>query len=447
MSRSIQISRRATLRGLGTMMALPLLDAMMPKMIRAAVEVPGVAPRRMAFVYVPHGAYMPYWTPTTEGTDYELTPCLEPLAEHRKEMTVIGGLKCDNAMPKSDGGGDHARAGGAYLTCARPKKTPGADFEAGVSIDQFAAQQVGDRTRFPSMEIGIEGYRGAGNCDNGYACVYEHTLSWGNATTPLPPEVNPRLVFNRLFADQDNDPESLARAQLRASVLDGVLEDARDLNRKLGGHDLRKMDQYLTGVRELEKRIQRAESLSPVVLPDDVTRPAGVPADLTEHIRLMCDLMVLALQTDVTRIATFMLGREGSEQKYRMVGVNEGHHTISHHQNKPDNIAKIKAISIYHSTQLAYLISRLKSTKEGDGTLLDNVSLAYGSCIADPNSHAHDNLPTILFGKNGGAVSPGKYIRYPKNTPLANLWLTMLNNFGVKTDKFGDSNAMLEGLG
>lgn len=449
MSRNHQLSRRTALRGLGTMMALPLLDAMLPGTARSALgqAIGAAPPRRMAFVYVPHGAYMPYWTPQTEGADFELTPCLEPLAEHRKDMTVIGGLKCDNAMPKSDGGGDHARAGGAYLTCARPKKTPGADFEAGVSVDQYAAQQLGDRTRFPSMEIAIEGYRGAGNCDNGYACVYEHTLSWSNPTTPIPPEVDPKSVFNRLFADQSNDPSSLARARLRASVLDAVLEDAKDLDRKLGGHDKRKMDQFLTGVRELEKRITRAESLSPVVLPDDVSRPAGVPADLTEHIRLMSDLMVLALQTDVTRIATFMLGREGSEQKYRMVGVNEGHHTISHHQNNPENIAKIKSISIYHGMQLAYLVSKMKSTADGEGNLLDNTMLVYGSCIADPNSHAHDNLPTILFGKGSDAFKPGKYIKYPRNTPLANLWLTMLNNFGVRTDKFGDSSGMLEGLG
>lgn len=448
MSRTMQISRRTALRGLGTIMALPLLDAMLPGSLRAVrgASIGAVAPKRMAFVYVPHGAYMPYWIPNTQGAGYELTPCLEPLAEFKRDMVVIGGLKCDNAMPKRDGGGDHARAGGAYLTCARPKKTPGADFEAGISVDQFAAQQLGDRTRFASMEIGIEGYRGAGNCDAGYACVYEHTLSWANAVTPLPPEVNPRSVFNRLFMDQANDPESIARANLRASVLDGVLEDAKDLNRKLGGHDLRKMDQYLTGVRELEKRIQRAEALSPVVLPDDVSRPAGVPADLTEHIRLMCDLMVLAMQTDVTRVSTFMLGREGSEQKYRMVGVNEGHHTISHHQNKPDNIAKIKAISIYHATQLAYLVRKLKSIPEGDGTLLDNTILSYGSCIADPNAHAHENLPTILFGSSAAGDARGKYIAYPKDTPLANLWLTMLNKFGVQTDKFADSAGTLEGL-
>jgi hypothetical protein len=389
---------------------------------------------------------MPYWMPKTEGPDFELTPCLAPMAEHRKDMIVFGGLTCDKARPNGDGAGDHARASGAFLTGAQPKKTAGANFQAGLSADQLAAQQLGEQTRFPSLELAIEKYRGSGNCDSGYSCVYEHTLSWRNATTPLPPEVNPKQVFDRLFADKPNDPEAVARAELRASVLDSVLEDARDLSRKLGGSDRKKLDQYLSGVRELEKRITRAEALSAVVLPEDVSRPAGVPADLTEHFRLMCDLMVLTFQTDSTRICTFMFGREGSEQKYRMAGVNEGHHSISHHQNKPDNLAKIKAINIYHMQQLAYLTGKLKSVVEGAGTLLDNCMIAYGSAIADPNRHRHEDLPLLLVGRGGGTIKTGRFVRYKNDTPLNNLWLAMLDRFGVKAEKLGDSTGLLDGL-
>jgi hypothetical protein len=424
-------------------MALPLLEAMLP---RAAGQAARAAPRRMAFIYTPNGSYMPYWMPTKEGSDFELTPCLAPMAEYRKDVIVFGGLTCDKARPNGDGAGDHARASGSFLTGAQVRKTAGADFQAGLSADQLAAQQLGDRTRLPSLELAIEKYRGAGNCDSGYSCVYEHTLSWKNATTPLPPEVNPKQVFDRLFADRPNAPEAIARAELRAGVLDAVREDARDLANKLGGSDKQKLDQYLTGVRDLEKRIARAEALTPAVLPDDVSRPEGVPADLTEHIRLMCDLMVLAFQTDSTRICAFMLGREGSEQKYRMVGVNEGHHSISHHMSRPANLDKLKAINTYLVSQLAYLTGRLKSVPEGDGTLLDNCMVAFGSAIADPNRHAHHDLPVLLVGRGGGTIKTGRYVRYTAETPLNNLWLAMLERFGASADKLGDSTGVLDGL-
>jgi hypothetical protein len=441
------ISRRTVLRGLGTAVALPLLDAMIPATARAA-NVSGAAkpPRRMAFIYSPNGAYMSYWMPKTEGPDFELTPCLEPMAEHRQDMLVLGGLTCDKARPNGDGAGDHARASGSFLTGVQVRKTAGANFQAGLSADQVAARQLGDRTRLPSLELAIEKYRGAGNCDSGYSCVYEHTLSWRDATTPVPPEVNPRQVFDRLFADNPNDPEAATRNELRASVLDSVLEDARDLNRKLGGSDRQKLDQYLSGVRELEKRVARAEPLTPMVLPDDVSRPAGVPADLTEHIRLMCDLMVLAFQTDSTRVCAFMLGREGSEQKYRMVGVNEGHHTISHHMNRQANLDKLKVINTYLVAQLAYLTGKLKSIPEGDGTLLDNCMIAFGSAIADPNRHNHHDLPVLLVGRGGGTIKTGRYVRYKAETPLNNLWLAMLERFGARVSTLGDSTGVLDGL-
>jgi hypothetical protein len=442
------ISRRTVLRGLGTAVALPLLDAMIPTTaIASGPSGAAKPPRRMAFLYTPNGAYMPFWMPKTEGADFELTPCLEPMAEHRKDMIVFGGLTCDKARANGDGAGDHARASGAFLTGAQPKKTAGANFQAGPSADQLAARQLGDRTRLPSLELAIEKYRGAGNCDSGYSCVYEHTMSWRDATTPVPPEVNPRQVFDRLFADNPRDPDAAARNALRASVLDSVLEDAKALNNKLGGSDRRKLDQYLSGVRELEKRVARAEKLTPAVLPDDVSRPVGVPADLTEHIRLMCDLMVLAFQTDSTRVCTFMLGREGSEQKYRMVGVNEGHHSISHHMNRPANLAKLKVINTYLMTQFAYLTGKLKSVKEGGGTLLDNCMFALGSAIADPNRHHHHDLPVLLVGRGGGTIKTGRYVRYKGETPLNNLWLAMLERFGATATKLGDSTGVLDGLG
>jgi hypothetical protein len=432
------------LRGVGTVVALPFLEAMVPRSLRAATAA--AAPKRMAWVYIPQGAYMPYWMPTTEGADFELMDCVKPIAEHKQDIIMFGGLTCDKARANGDGAGDHARAGGAFLTGAQPRKTAGSNFQAGTSADQLAVQKLGHKTRFPSLEMAIEGYRGTGNCDSGYACVYEHTLSWKDATSPLPPEVNPKQIFNRLFADKPTDPDTIAKNKTRASVLDAVLDDAKSLNRKLGGPDRQKLDQYLTGVRELEQQISRAALLTPLEIPDDFARPDGVPADLTEHIRIMCDLMVLAFQTDVTRIATFMLGREGSEIKYRMVGVNEGHHTISHHQNKPDNIAKIKAIGTYHMQQFAYLVGKLKSIKEGDGTLLDNCMVVYGSAIADPNRHAHHDLPVIMAGRGGGTIKSGRYVRYPWETPLNNLWLAMLDRFGAPAEQLGDSTGVLGGL-
>ena len=441
---STNISRRRVLKGLGASLALPLLDAMVPGSVRGAELTP--APKRMAWVYIPQGAYMPAWMPTTEGPDFELTPSLQPMADHRNEMLVFGGLTCDKGRANGDGAGDHARAGGAFLTGAQPKKTSGANFRAGQSADQFAAARLGDNTRLPSLELAIEAYRGAGNCDSGYSCVYEHTLAWRNATSPLPTEVNPKLVFDRLFSSQTRDTEVASRRQLRESILDSVLEDARSLQRSLGGADKQKMDQYLTSVREIEQRIGRADTLSPITLPDDVSRPNGVPADLTEHIRLMCDLMVLAFQTDVTRICTFMLAREGSEQKYRMAGVNEGHHSISHHQNKAENITRLNAISVYHMQQFAYLVGKLKSVKEGERTLLDNCMVAYGSAIADPNRHAHEDLPIIMAGGGGGTLKTGRFIRYQRETPLNNLWLSMLERFGTPAQKLGDSTGVLDRL-
>lgn len=441
----MSISRRTLLKGLGVSIALPWLEAMTP----AVLATPGSTrpPRRMAFIYVPNGVNMDAWTPESEGRDFALPYTLEPLAPFREELMVLSGLTCDKARPNGDGAGDHARASAAFLTGAQARKTAGANFRSGVSADQIAAQQLGEQTRLASLEIGIERFRGTGNCDSGYSCVYEHTLAWRNPTTPLPTEVNPQQVFDRLFSDKPSDPERDKRRRLRSSVLDGVLEEARDLDRVLGGADRQKLDQYLSSVRELEDRIQRSEKLPPLPVPEDTERPNGVPSNLGEHIRLMCDLLVLAFRTDVTRVATFMFAREGSEQKYSMAGVSEGHHSITHHQGKPELQAKIKAINTYHVEQLAYLLGALKSVREGDGTLLDQCMIAYGSAIADGNRHDHNNLPVLVAGSGGGSIKPGRHIRYGRETPLNNLWLAMLQRFGANINRLGDSTGVLEKLG
>ncbi len=444
MSDGLRISRRTVLRGVGTAVALPFLDAMMPRALAAAGA--SLPPRRMAFLYVPNGAHMPDWTPKTEGPGFELPPILQPMAPFRDDLLVLSELTCDKGRPHGDGGGDHARASSAFLTGCQARKTAGANFRSGVSADQVAASRLGERTRLPSLELGIERYRGAGNCDSGYSCVYEHTISWRSPTSPLPNEVDPRLVFERLFSERPNDPDRLKRNRLRASVLDAVLEDARGLNGRLGGADRQKLDQYLSCVRELELRIARAETLPPVQPPTGAVKPQQVPADLAEHFRLMCDLIVLALQTDVTRIITCMFGREGSEQKYRMVGISEGHHELTHQRNNPEKIAKVRTINTYHIQQFAYLLGKLKSIPDGEGNLLDNCIIAYGSGNSDGNRHTHENLPILLAGKGGGSLKTGRHIRYPRETPVNNLWLAMLDRMGAPTESLGDSTGVLTGL-
>jgi len=444
MSDGLRISRRTVLRGVGTAVALPFLDAMMP----GALAEPGASrlPRRMAFLYVPNGAIMADWTPKTEGAGFELPPILQPMAPFRDDLLVLSELTCDKGRPHGDGGGDHARASSAFLTGCQARKTAGANFRSGVSADQVAASRLGERTRLPSLELGIERYRGAGNCDSGYSCVYEHTIAWRSPTSPLPNEVDPRLVFERLFSERPNDPDRLKRNRLRASVLDAVLEDARGLNGRLGGADRQKLDQYLSCVRELELRIARAETLPPVQPPTGAVKPQQVPSDLAEHFRLMCDLIVLALQTDVTRIITCMFGREGSEQKYRMVGISEGHHELTHHRNNPEKIAKVRTINTFHIQQFAYLLGKLKSIPEGEGSLLDNCMIAYGSGNSDGNRHTHENLPILLAGKGGGSLKTGRHIRYSRETPVNNLWLAMLDRMGAPTESLGDSTGVLPRL-
>jgi hypothetical protein len=438
------ISRRTVLRGIGTVVALPFLESLLPRALTAAG--PAAPPRRMGFIYVPNGVIQTDWTPKAEGANFDLPSILQPLASHQKDILVLSGLTCDKARPNGDGAGDHARASAAFLTGAQARKTAGANFQAGISADQVAAARLADHTRLPSLELGIERYRGVGNCDSGYSCVYEHTLSWRNPTSPLPTETDPKLVFERLFSARPDDPDRVKRSRLRASVLDTVLEDARSLDKQLGGSDRQKLDQYLTCVRELEQRIARAEKLPPVQPPEGAEKLHSQPADLAEHFHLMCDLMVLAFQADITRVCTFMFAREGSEQRYRMIGISEGHHEMTHHRGNPVLIEKIRKINTYHIELFSYLIGKLKSIPEGEGTLLDNCMIAYGSGNGDGNRHTHHDLPILLAGRGGGSLKTGRHIRYPKETPLNNLWLAMLDRMGTRVEKLGDSTGLLEGL-
>jgi len=445
MTQRIVVDRRTVLRGLGTAVALPWLESMGPLSAWAAADQKTrTAPNRMAFLYVPNGKNMADWTPPEEGTSFSLPKILEPLAPHRDDILVLTGLTADKARPHGDGGGDHARALAAFLTGTQARKTDGADIRSGISVDQVAAARLGDQTRLPSLEIGCEAGAMAGNCDSGYSCVYSSTISWRSATQPVPKEVNPRLVFERLFGDGASEQRK-KRDALRKSILDFVRDDAADLEGKISRNDRRKLDEYFSAVRDIELRIERAERLPDVETPEFPV-PAGAPKEYPEHLRIMCDLMVLAFQSDVTRICTFVLANEGSNRPYPFIDVPDGHHYLSHHGNDEAKKAKIAQINRFHVSQFAYLLERLKSIPEGDGTLLDHCMIAYGSGNSDGNRHNHDDLPILLAGRGGGTIQTGRHIRYPNETPLNNLWLSMLERMDVRVPYLGDSTGTLPGL-
>jgi hypothetical protein len=435
---TVPISRRRVLRGLGAAVALPCLDAMTPLWAGPAPSTPN----RIAFVYTPNGKNMEDWTPKAEGSAYELPLILQPLKEVRDQVLVLTGLTADKARPHGDGGGDHARALGAFLTGAQPRKTDGADIRAGISADQVAAAALGDRTRLSSLEIGCEAGAMAGNCDSGYSCVYSSTMSWRSATQPLPKEVNPKTVFDRLFGGGSAAERAKVREQ-RQSVIDVVREDYKDLSGRVGKNDQRKLDEFLSAIRDIEIRLERAMKLPEVKVPEGVARPAGVPPNYEEHIRLMADLMAVAFQTDVTRVCTFVVANEGSNKPYAQIGVHEGHHDLSHHGGSADKKAKIAKINAFHVSQFAYLLGKLRSIPEGDGTLLDHCMIAYGSANSDGNAHNHDNLPILLAGKGGGTIKTGRHVQFPKETPLNNLWLALLERMTVKLPSLGDSTGVL----
>lgn len=428
MNEQIILPRRTFLRGIGAAIALPMLDAMLP----AARALAGAAaanktPIRMAFMFVPNGAHMPDWTPAMEGADFELPYILQPLQPHKNELLVLSGLAQDKGRANGDGGGDHARSAGSWLTSAQPLKSEGSQIRLGISADQVAASVVGKETRFPSIELGLEPGAHAGKCDTGYSCAYSNNISWRNESTPMTREINPRLVFERLFANEipKQVSEGQARRQrYRKSILDFVLEDAKSLSAKVGGSDKQKLDEYLAAIREIELRVENAEKMvasAHTSVASGYEIPEGIPESYEEHAKLMCDMMVLAFQADATRICTFMLANEGSNRSYRNIEVNDGHHSLSHHQGDHAKQMKIRDINRFHVRQFAYVLNRLKSIREGNGTLLDNCMIVYGGGLADGNRHEHDNLPLIMAGRAGGAILPGRHIRYAQETPMANL--------------------------
>ena len=443
-----QLSRRTFLRGLGVTIALPWLESMGPLTNWATAATKGmvgqVTPNRMAFLYVPNGKIMEEWTPQTVGTGFELTKILKPLENIKDKTLVLSGLTADKARANGDGGGDHARAMAAFLTGAQPRKTSGTDIHAGISVDQAAATQIGSQTRIPSLELGIDkGYR-AGNCDSGYSCVYSSTMSWKSATQPLPKEVNPKLAFERLFSTEP-DADRTQRDAQRKSVLDFVRQDSKELIQKVSGNDARKLDEYFSSIRDIEQRIESAEKFPPIENVE-FSAPDDIPSNFQEHVRLMMDLIVLAFQTDVTRISTFILANEGSNKTYPAVNVSEGHHNLSHHGGDEDKIAKILRINIFHTEQLAYFLEKLDAIPEGEGTLLDHSMIVYGSGNADGNRHSHHDLPILLAGNGCGTLNSGRHIEYPKETPLNNLWLSLLNRMDVNMQRLGDSTGSLKGL-
>lgn len=443
------IPRRTFLTGLGTTMALPFLEAMMPLGANAQSGKLKDYPVRMAFLFVPNGAHMEDWTPKTEGRGYQLPYILEPLKPVRDSISVLTGLTQDKARPNGDGAGDHARSCSAWLTGCQPRKTAGADIKAGISADQVAAQFIGKKTRFPSLEIGIERGAQAGNCDSGYSCAYSNSISWRGESTPVAKEVDPRLVFERLFGNGDDNEMAESRAKRdsnRKSILDFVMEDAAALKSKLGSHDQRKLDEYFSSVRDIEHRLAGAGASAAAQGRDASGKPTGIPADMGEHIRLMGDMMVLAFQGDLTRICTFMFANEGSNRPYRTIGIPEGHHDLSHHGRDPQKQSKIRDINRFHVAQLAYILQKMQSIQEGGRTLLDNTVLIYGGGIGDGDRHNHDDLPILLCGRGGGNIPSGRHIIYPRNTPMNNLFVSLLDRQGITIDKLGDSTGKLQGL-
>ena len=444
-------SRRHFLRGLGAAVALPAFSSLgLPRAMAAregaalATTATG-APLRTAFLYFPNGAIPEAWWPTGEGTSFQLNKTLEPLQPLRDKIQILGGLDHKTAEGGPDGPGDHARGNGTFLTGVRLRKSA-TDIRAGVSIDQILARQVGHLTRFPSLELACDAGRKSGSCDSGYSCAYQFNLAWSSPTTPVAPEVNPRLAFERLFGSGkpgDRHASLQRRRQEQRSILDFVIEDARTMQRRLGADDSKKLDQYLTSVREIETRIERAEQLGDGPDPAMET-PGGVPFEYSDHIQLMYDMLVLAFQTDSTRVATLLLAHDGSNRSFNQIGITEGHHDLSHHANRADWVQKVAEIDLWYSRQFARFLQKLDATQDVDGqSLLHNSMIVYGSGNADGNRHTHENLPIVLAGAGGGRLDTGRYVQHGTK-PLSNLFLTMADHLGVQNlERFGDSNGRL----
>lgn len=434
------LPRRAFLRGMGVTMALPLLDAMTPALSGGAKPVV-----RLGFVYVPNGMIMNKWRPQGEGADFEFAPTMKPLEPLRERVLILSGLAQVQGRALGDGAGDHARAGATWLTGVHPKKSE-ISLRAGISADQIAAQALSRYTQFGSLELGIESNQLAGNCDSGYSCAYTNTISWRSETTPLPVENNPRAIFERMFGDGDStDPAArLALFESQRSILDYVAGSLNRLNRKLGSTDRTKLNEFTDAIRDIERRIQKAEQQNAAMKLPVMERPSAVPDEFEDHVKLVMDLQVLAYQSDLTRVITLMMAREGSNRPYRNIGISDGHHNITHHQNDPEKIAKVTKINEVHARLFAYLLERMKATPDGGGNLLDHSLIVYGSSISDGNLHTHHDLPIVLAGGGAGQVKGNRHISYPKDTPLNNLLLSMLDMAGVRADKLGDSTGKLD---
>lgn len=431
------------LRGLGTAVALPALGSLQV----AGAATTDAPPVRMAFVYVPNGVNVDRWRSAGEGRDYTLGPTLEPLAALRDQFQVIGGLAHRNGTAGPDGAGDHARATATILTGARPRKTAGANIRAGISVDQVAAQRIGRATRLPSLELSCDADRRSGACDSGYACAYSYNMSWRSASQPATAESNPRLVFERLFGagrGEERARSLAARREGRRSILDFVAEEARGLAAGLDAADRRKLDEYLTGIREVEAQLDRFDAL-PVPRVPDLDFADGPPPSYGEHMRLMADMLTLAFRTDSTRVATLMFAHDGSNRTFPEIGVGDGHHSISHHQNDPDKLEKIAAIDRFYTEQFAHLLRRLAEAKEADGrSVLDHSMIVYTSGLSDGNRHSHSDLPVILAGGAGGRLATGRHLRLGGERPMSDLFVTMLDLVGAATDRFGDSQGRLD---
>ncbi len=437
------LARRTFLRGVGTTIALPFLDAMVPAMAKATPK----APVRMGFVYVPNGMDVRNWNLDYEGKLGELSRIMKPLEPFKQDILVLGNLTHNNGRALLDGPGDHGRCCGSYLTGVQPRKTM-VDIKAGISCDQIVANQIGNKTRFPSLELGLEDARQAGDCDSGYSCAYTNNLAWRSETQPLPPVLDPRALFERLFGNGIAlSPEARARqSKYRRSILDFVTSDTKRLETNLGPTDKRKLEEYLSSIREIERQLEKAEKDNAQIDPK-MPKPYGVPADFAEHFKLMTDMLTVALQADLTRVFTFLVTREGTSRAYRELGIPDGHHPLTHHQNKPELMEKVSQINTYHVKQFAGWMEKLKSVQEGDGSLFDNSMIVYGAGLTDGNKHNHEDLPTMLVGHGGdNYIKTGRRINYRKETPMSNLFLSMMDRMDVHGEHFGDSTGRLDGL-
>jgi hypothetical protein len=433
------LPRRTFLKGLGATVALPFLDAMTP-----AFAAQSKAPLRLAFLYVPNGIDMANWNIPEEGVFGEFPRVMKPLEAFRHDMLQLGNLTHNSGRALLDGAGDHGRCSGSYLTGIQVRKST-TDIKASISCDQIIANKIGHETRFASLELGMDDSRQAGDCDSGYSCAYTNNLAWRSETQPLPPILDPRLLFERLFGTGTAlTPEARERqARYRRSILDFVVTDTQKIQTSLGPTDRRKLDEYLSSIREVERQLERAEKENAAIDPG-MDKPYGVPPVFADHFKLMSDMITIAFQADMTRVLTFMMTREGTSRAYREIGISDGHHPCTHHMGKPDLMAKVTQINEYHTQQLALWLQKLKATPDGDSNLLDNSMIVYGAGLSDGNRHLHDDLPTLLIGRGGGFLKPGRRIIYRKETPMTNFHLTLMDRMGVHVEKFGDASGRLD---